>query len=235
MSELQAPAAGARVLRGVCSASLVLAPFAMMSWFQLCPQAGNPACPDLRDPLAAVAAFGAMSSLQQHLFLWAGVAASYLAPVSFLGLGWLALGRAPRLALLGIACGWVGSVPWGYFADSMFYFAAASRLHEGASFARLHSWTGAFAFPPLQVVAGGWVLGHLAGYLVLGIALLRARAIPRWAAWAMMAAAPVMGPLAYGLKIGLLQVGGYLLVLVGSLPAALSTVRGERAASVSAT
>jgi hypothetical protein len=45
-------------------------------------------------------------------------------------------------------------------------------------------------------------------------------------------AAPVMGPLAYGAHAGMLQVLGFLLVFVGSIPAArvMFAERGERAA-----
>ena len=72
---------------------------------------------------------------------------------------------------------------------------------------------------------GGWVIGHLLGYVLLGIAPLRARVIPRWAAWLLIVSALVMGPLAYGTGLGLLQVLGYLLVFLGSIPAALVTLK----------
>jgi len=71
----------------------------------------------------------------------------------------------------------------------------------------------------------GWVIGHLLGYVLLGIALLRARVIPRWAAWLIIVSAPVMGPIAYGTGLGLLQVLGYVLVFIGSVPAAIAMLR----------
>ena len=72
---------------------------------------------------------------------------------------------------------------------------------------------------------GGWVIGHLLGYLLVGMALLRARVIPQWATWLIMVSALVMGPLAYGTGLGLLQILGYLLVSIGSIPAALAMLK----------
>ncbi|GEM_PF-3578536 len=78
-----------------------------------------------------------------------------------------------------------------------------------------------------EVVAmhGGWVPGHLLGYLLLGIALARARVIPQWAAWLIIVSPLLMGPIAYGTGLGLLQVLGYVLVFIGSVPAALAALK----------
>jgi hypothetical protein len=76
----------------------------------------------------------------------------------------------------------------------------------------------------MMAVAGGWVIGHLLGYVLLGIALFRARVIPRWASSLIIAAAPLMGPVAYGTNIGLVQVLGYVCVFAGSVPAAIVTI-----------
>jgi hypothetical protein len=137
----------------------------------------------------------------------------------------LAMRKAPWISTIGIACGWVGSVPWGFIAGSMFYFTAAARLRQDTSFALLHSWQGLFSFPEMLTVAGGWVIGHLLGYVLLGIALFRARVIPRWASLLIVAAAPLMGPIAYGTNIGFIQVLGYVCVFVGSVPAAVLAMR----------
>ncbi len=68
-------------------------------------------------------------------------------------------------------------------------------------------------------------IGHQLAYVLLGVALLRARVIPRWAAWLIMVSAPVMGPIAYGTKVGLLQILGYVLIFIGSVPAALAMLK----------
>jgi hypothetical protein len=203
---------------------IATAPLTMAGWFALCPQSSDPACPNVTDPLAAVAAFREASPLRTQLFLTCSVIAPYICPISYLGLGMLAMRKAPWTSTLGIACGWVGSVPWGFIADSMFYFTAAAHLGQDTSFALLHSRQGLFAFPQMMTVAGGWVIGHLLGYVLLGIALFRARVIPRWASCLIVAAAPVMGPIAYGTNIGLVQPLGYMCVFAGSVPAAVVTM-----------
>ena len=71
-----------------------------------------------------------------------------------------------------------------------------------------------------------WLFGHLLGYVLLGIALARARAIPLWAACLIIASAPLMGPIAYGTGLGILQVLGYVLVFIGSIPAAFAMLKG---------
>ena len=75
------------------------------------------------------------------------------------------------------------------------------------------------------------LFGHLLGYVLLGIALARARAIPLWAASLIVASAPLLGPIAYGIGPGLLQILGFVLVFIGSIPAAIAMlkVRDEQA------
>ena len=218
-----------RLFIAICIAG---APLMMAGWFALCPQSSDPACPNVSDPLAAVAAFRAATPFRAQWFLTVSVIAPYVCPISYIGLGMLAMREAPWTSTIGIACGWIGSVPWGFIADSMFYFTAAARLHQESAFAQLHSQQGLFAFPQMMAVAGGWVIGHLLGYVLLGIALFRTRVIPRWASCLIVAAAPVMGPIAYGTNIGLVQVLGYLCVFVGSVPAAVVTVRRSRSGRI---
>src|SRR6266581_2694775 len=81
--------------------------------------------------------------------------------------------------------------------------------------------------PEAYVMAAGWVVGHLLGYVLLGIALARARLVPQWAAWLLVASAPLMGPIAYGTGLGILQVLGYVLVFIGSIPAAFAMLKGS--------
>jgi hypothetical protein len=64
----------------------------------------------------------------------------------------------------------------------------------------------------------GWGVGHLFAYVLPGIALLQARVIPSWAAWLITVSALVMGLVAYGTGVGLIQILGYLLVFIGSVP-----------------
>lgn len=66
----------------------------------------------------------------------------------------------------------------------------------------------------------GWVLGHLLTYVLLGAALLKSDLVPRWSGALLIVAAAVMGPIAYGTGLGVLQVVGYLLVAAASVPVA---------------
>jgi hypothetical protein len=94
------------------AASVVLAPLALTAWFATCPTF-DAGCPDQTHTVAVLADFRNLSASLMRLFLWANVAAPYLYPVSYLGLGLLAMKRAPWLATLGIIFGWAGSIPTG--------------------------------------------------------------------------------------------------------------------------
>jgi hypothetical protein len=76
--------------------------------------------------------------------------------------------------------------------------------------------------PHLLAVSTGWVTGHLLGYVLLGAALLRSNQLPRWTGVLLIVAALVIGPLAYGTGVNALQVGGYLAIVVASVPVARS-------------
>ena len=210
-----------QVHRAFFALCLLLGPVSVSAWFGLCPEYGNPACPV--GTIGTLAAFRAANPLLLQLFFVASFIAAYVYPLSYIMLGRLAMQRSPWLATIGIACGFVGSVVWSLFAGESFWLAAATQTDFGTQFllvgkAYVANWA-------VLVMHGGWVLGHLFGYVLLGIALLRARVIPRWAAWLLIVSPLVMGPIAYGTGLGLLQVLGFLLVFVSSLPAALVTLK----------
>ena len=55
-----APAPAYRVLqRALLAAALLAAPLVMASWFALCPEYGNPGCPDTSNPLGNLVAYRA--------------------------------------------------------------------------------------------------------------------------------------------------------------------------------
>jgi hypothetical protein len=218
-----APPAYRRLHRVFFALCLLLAPLCLAGWFTLCPQYGDPACPNNAQPLAAFAAFRAANPLLMQAFLGLSVIVPYLYPISYVALGMLAMKRSPWLSTLGIASGWLGSIAWGFIADAMFQFNAAIRLGQDSSYVVLVKTY--FSDPRMLAVATGWVLGHLLAYVLLGIALLRARVIPPWAAYLIIISAPLMGPIAYGTHLGIFQDLGYVLVFIGSIPAALAILR----------
>ena len=205
---------------------IVLAPLTLSLWFGVCPTGANDAgCPFSGEASATAVAFRAAPPPLLQLFFVLTVVSAYIYPLSYIGLSRLAMNRSPWLASSGMTCGFVGSVVWSLFAGETFWVNSLAQLGFGTQFPRLK--TAYLANWGVVVMHGGWVIGHLLGYLLVGIALLRARVIPRWAAWLIIVSAPVMGPLAYGTVLGLLQILGYLLVLIGSIPAAVATLKGR--------
>lgn len=200
---------------------LLLAPLTVSLWFDLCPEYGNPACPVGTG--ATVAAFRAANPLLLQLFFVLAFISAYLYPLSYIGLGRLAMKRSPWLSSIGMALGFVGSVVWSLLMGESFWVNAAAHLNVNAQFFLLgKTYVANWA---VFAMHGGWIIGHLLGYVLLGIALLRARVIPRWAAWLLIVSPLLMGPLAYGTGLGLLQVLGYVLVFIGSVPAAIAVLK----------
>ena len=207
-----------RWFRIALAAAVLVAPLIMALWFSSCPQYGDPTCPSKENPLAAMAAFRSAAPLWLHVFLVLTMLAPYVYPLSYVGLGAAAFRGAPTLASLGVAAGWFGSVSWGFISDIMLQLNTAMQTRQDAGYAalQLHYITNLHVL----TIGGFWVIGHLFGYILLGVALLRARIGPRWASWLMIASAVVMGPITYGSNIGGLQVLGFLGVFVASGPAA---------------
>jgi hypothetical protein len=204
---------------------LLLAPLTVSLSFATCPVYGNPNCPGsgAASATTVAVAFRDANTLLLQLFFAVTVIATYVYPLSYIVLGRLAMKRSPWLATIGIACGFVGSVVWSLLTDENFWINMLAQLGFDTQFPRFQN--AYLANGWVYAMHAGWVIGHLLGYVLLGIALLRARVIPRWAAWLIIVSAPVMGPLSYGTGLGLLQVLGYGMVFVGSIPAALAMLR----------
>jgi len=120
----------------------------------------------------------------------------------------------------------VGSVPFGSFADESGLLAAMARLQSDSQYSALIAEY--MRDPHLLAVATGWVIGHLLGYVLLGVAFLRSDLVPRWAGALLIAAAVAIGPLAYGTGVNALQVGGYLAVAAASVPVARHLLSDRR-------
>src|SRR5438445_3912249 len=99
---------------------VVAVPLVMASWFALCPQYGDPACPTNARPLDVLAAYRAAPPVLMETFLAINMVVAYVFPLSYLGMAAVAWPGAPRLAALGGACGWLGSAVWGFIADQSF-------------------------------------------------------------------------------------------------------------------
>ena len=214
--------------RAFLALCILLAPLILSLWFGLCPTGSNDAsCPDQGSSLAVFAAFRAMNPQLMQLFLFLSLMLPYFYALSYVGLGLLAMKRSPWLATLGMVCGFAAGIVWAAIADSitMLFTMAQNGLNPLFVTVEHHyyaSWV-------VLTFGAIWLFGHLLSYVLLGIALLRARVIPRWTAWLLIVSAPIMGPIAYGVNVGLLQILGFVLVFIASVPAALAMLsrRGE--------
>lgn len=203
--------------RACLAACIVLAPLVLFLGFAFDPTGGVP--PGGR---ATVAAFQAVSPLRVQLFLWFNAVTPYFFPLSYIGLGLLALRRSPVLATAGMALGLLGSLPFGLFVEAEAIIAHIAQLGDSAAFEALIrdvSSEGVIVF--LQI---SWVVGHLLGYLLLGIALIRARAIPLWAAGLIILGLPFQAA-AYIARQGIWQLICFALIFIGSVPAAWALLR----------
>ncbi len=78
--------------------------------------------------------------------------------------------------MLGMAAGWIGVTPWAFISDQSFLLVDMTRFHSDGVFANLE--TAYIQDPHIFLIAAGWVLGHLLGYLLLGIARVRSGVVP---------------------------------------------------------
>ena len=203
---------------------ILLAPLTLSLWFGLCPTgAGDPACPDMASSLAVFADFRAMNPQLMQIFLLLSLASPYVYTLSYIGLGLLAMKRSPWLATLGIACGFAAGIVWGAIADSITMLESMAQNSLNPLFVTVeHHYYSTWL---ILAFGAAWVIGHQLGYVLLGIALARARVIPLWAACLIIVSAPLMGPIAYGTGLGLLQILGFVLVFIGSIPAAFAMLK----------
>ncbi len=203
---------------------ILLAPLVLSFWFGLCPTGFNDAaCPDMASSLTVFADFRAMNPQLMQIFLFLSLIIPYLYALSYAGLGMLAMKHSPWLATLGIICGFAAGVVWAVIADSVTMLFSMAQNSLNPLFVTIENHY--YASWLILTFGAFWVIGHLLGYVLLGIALLRTRAIPRWAAWLLIVSASIMGPFAYGFKVGLLQIFGFVLVFIASIPAAAATLK----------
>jgi hypothetical protein len=117
---------------------------------------------------------GAMS-----LVLWLGVAATLTIVPGSIAVGRLVRTGAPRLTAVALTL----LVP-AYLMLPMLLIedhAIWTGAESGASQASVVALLGA-AHPVIEIAAGIFVVGHVLGTVLLGIAMLRSRCVPSWAA-----------------------------------------------------
>ena len=178
--------------------------------------------------VAAILTNATSSDLMDQTHVIAEVIASYLLPLGFLAMAWLAMPRSPWLASIGAIVSLLGTLPIAVFAaeDDLYYQIARMGSHPVMiEMAQRFNGDGVMTYYNLM-----FALSTVVGPLLLGIALGRARVIPWWAATVLaLSRLPVFLFMfvPYHFLIILLLVG-FLLLFIGSVPVALALVKTPR-------
>jgi hypothetical protein len=174
---------------------------------------------------AAISTNATSSDFMDQTHIIAEVVASYLLPLGFLAMAWLAFPRTPLLATIGAAITVLGLFPLAVFAaeDSFYYdIARAGASPALVDLAQRFNSDGVMTFYNLM-----FVIGTVLAPILIGAALWRAQVIPAWAALCLIfGRLPVLlFPLvSYHVLVIILMVG-FVALLVGSIPAAVALVR----------
>jgi hypothetical protein len=176
---------------------------------------------------AAISTNATHGDLMDRTHVLAEVVASYLLPVGFLAMAWLAAHRARRLATLAAIVAFLGLSPLAVFAgeDSLYYDIART----GASPALVDMAQHFNSDTVMTYYNLMFVTGTVIAPILLGTALWRAAIIPAWAAILLIfGRLPVLlfPVLPYRVLIILLLIG-FLTLLIGSLPAAAALTRTD--------
>jgi hypothetical protein len=208
-----------RVLRMVLAVAIVGGPLAFV--------VGGVLAPAIHDTgQASITANAAANPITNTMHLVAFVLASYLLPIGALGLAHLAYRRTPWLATIGGLLAVVGWLPFSALAALDDLTSTMANLPDSASYAELLDRFSTDAVMNSYLIA--YIVGHLVAYVLLGVALLRARAIPGWAAWSMIISSPLT-IVAFAMPGSPRAIGAVALSLLvlGSLPASRSTLLGR--------
>ena len=203
--------------RACLAACIILAPLIVFLGFAFDPTGGVP--PDARRIFAD---YQVANPTKIQLFIFFGAITPYFFPLSYIGLGLLAMRRSPWLASIGMIFGLVGTLPWGFFVWPQALGDAMTKVGNSGTFVEV--WNSVSSEGMIIFLQYSWVVGHLLGYIMLGIALGRARAIPLWAASLIVVAIPFQA-IAYMANQGIFQLISYVLIFIGSIPAALAMLK----------
>ena len=165
------------------------------------------------------------------LHVGAFVLASFLLPISIIGMARLAMARSPWLATIGGALGLAGWLPLAALAAQDDMTLQMARLGQSTVLATL--WERFNADATMTVLLITYIVGHLAAYVVLPIALRRARLIPAWSAWLVASTTPLTLALfatrnhsALAAQASLAAFGAAW--ILGSLPIALAVLSSKK-------
>lgn len=116
---------------------VVITPLLMATWFALCLQYGDPACPGTAAPGNYFPAMRAAPPALLEAFLIVNLAVPYAFPLGFIGMAMVPWPDSPLLTILGVMCGWISSIAWGPSADELFTWTFMARGSHDAISSRL--------------------------------------------------------------------------------------------------
>jgi len=181
------------------------------------------------DDVTTIAAKVAQHQTAQTVSLWLALIAAVTLVPGVIAIGLLAARNAPRLGTWGMALAVTG-----------FSFVLALTVTDFTALAGAQSGVGLDATtrlleelnagPPLTLAVIAFVAGHVIGVILLGVALLKGRAIPPWAAWALIISAPLHIVFAVVVTSDALDAAAWALTTVGFAAAAAAITRSQRRA-----
>ncbi|MBO0743420.1 MAG: hypothetical protein J2P43_00250 [Candidatus Dormibacteraeota bacterium] len=183
----------------------------------------NPAIGGIGAGAANIAANAAANPLTNEIHVYAYVVLSFLLPISVIGIAGLAMRRSPWLGTIGGALGIVGWLPFGALAAQDDLTFRMAEMGGSSQFVSL--WDRFTTDPTMLGFLLVYIVCHLVAYVVLPVALRRARYIPAWAAWALALTSPLTIVGFATRQIALVGVVICALLLIGSVPTAWAVWR----------
>ena len=145
-------------------------------------------------------------------------------PFGAVGMTVLAMRRSPWLASIGGFLALTGFIAYGMIVvwqEELMYHSAL--LGGGKQFTLLYDQIN--ADPVMNALLLVFIIGHLIGPMLLGIALGRTHLIPLWATWALILRVPLQAA-GFIAQIGLtMEIFTYGLLLLGSIPIAVAWLK----------
>ena len=211
----EATAAPFAVVRVTLALAVAVAPLAFAVGALFNPAVGGTAADNIARNAHA-------SGFANQVHIVGFLAASLLLPLSMIGLAYPARLAAPWLSVIGGLVGVVGWLPLSALTAQDELTRTMAGMPGGVDYATL--WQRFTTGTVINTYLILYAAGHLVAYVLLGLALRRARAVPGWAAWLMIASSPVT---IVGFAVPPLRVliyVGVVAVFVASLPAARTLV-----------
>jgi hypothetical protein len=160
----------------------------------------------------------------QSLVLWLAFVAVLTLVPAVVWVGRLTASRVPRLSAAALLLLVPGYLALSWFASGdLLLWAGAKQGLDPATLAGLYT----AMHPTSEIAAGLYVVGHVLGTVLLGVALWRSRTVPRWAAVATIVSQPLHFVAAVALQSPGLDLVAWGMNAVGFAAAGVALARGR--------